>query len=621
MTELPFHRRLRAGRFALTLPAFAVAMLVFLAASCGGGGGADEPPPILKIGLGEMSATVPTRVTRSWLNPLPGQAQITAGTVTGPFGFDPVDLPAVATGLGTANIGLVFTPQGPGEATGLVTLFFDDGGQQTSRTYEITATGEAIDWTVTPEPVDFGDVLPGDEVEVDITLTNESQRSPVTFTGAEMPSAAFSFVLDPFPLAVAAGQSRTVRVRYAPTIIANQGGLLRFGASDVGGPLDVPLWANSSGAGEQIIDFGTQSLSNGDAPILTVDVPADAVSVTFEGTCGENDEVSLALLEGPGGKVYSNNQGSGGPVKWTPWRKTFSFHLPSGDAAAAQLVAGGGTYRFQLRRTVGASPFMDVRVILERRPPGSSLATKLPLNVFLADGITPTAATAADDANLTAMFERVNSILATQNLTLGDIDYYDIGDSAFNQVAQGEERQLLPRSSMASRVRLNLFLVNQVWGGNLLGLSAAVDGAKTNGTSMSGVISIYLPGQPSANGVVVAHELCHYLGLWHTVEGNGVFDPIADTPQCPVFGTNAACSTAGGGQLLHWQALGGTALSAGQGRVIRGHPCCAAPSQINALVAKPGPSPKPFVLDEETRRFFEAVGPGWCGTGRVVGGR
>ena len=596
---------------------FSFFVLLFLAAACGGGGGADEPLPVPTIGLGEMSATLPTRVTRSWLNPLEATASITAGVATGPFSFDPTDLPAVAPQGGTATIGLVFTPEGPGEATGLVTLVFSGGGKTTARSYEITARGEAIEWTVAPEPVDFGDVLPGDEVEADITLTNGSQRSPVTFTGATLPSAAFTFDPSPFPLSIAPGQSRTLRVRYAPTMVANQGGLLRLGAGDPGGPLDVPLWANSSGAGEQVIDFGTQSLSNGDAPLLSVDVPADAVSVTFEGTCGESDEVSLLSLEGPGGKVYANNQGSGGPVKWLPWRKTFSFHLPCGDQAGAQLVPGGGTYRFQLRRTSGASPFMDVRVILERRPPGASTATRLPLNVFLATGITPTAATAADDANLQAMLEQVGQILGTQNLTLGDIDYYDIGNAQFDQVAQGEEQQLLPRSSVASRVRLNLFLVNQVWGGNLLGLSAAVDGSKTNGTSMSGVISIYLPGQPGANALVVAHEICHYLGLWHTVEGNGTWDPIADTPQCPVFGSNAACSTAGGGLLLHWQALGGSTLSAGQGKVIRGHPCCAAPSQANVLVAKPAP----WTPDEKTRRFFESVGPGWCGTGRTGAGR
>lgn len=607
MMMLPSRRRLALG-----FSCFALLSLIFVAASCGGGGGGGEPAPIEEITLGEMSATVPTRVQRSWLNPLGATATITAIPTTGPFAFDDRDLPATAGGLSTANLGIVFTPEGPGEATGLITLLFQGGGQSQARTYRITAVGEAVPFTVTPEPADFGDVLPGDEATIDLTLRNDSQRSPITFTSALMPSSAFDFPIDPFPLQVAPGQSRTIRVRFAPTMVANQGGLLRLGPTDPGGPFDIPLWANSSGAGEQIIDFGTQTLTNGDAPILTVDVPADAISVTFEGTCGESDEVSLRSLEGPGGKVYTNNQGSGGPVKWTPWRKTFSFHLPSGDAPAAQMVPGGGTYRFQLRRTSGSTPFMDVRVILERRPLGSSTATRLPLNVFLAEGIAPTAATAADDANLQSMLEQVSQILGAQNLTLGDIDYYDITDTQFNQIAQGEERQLLQRSSMASKVRLNLFLVNQVWGGNLLGLSAAVDGAKKNGESMSGVISLYLPGQPGANAVVVAHEICHYLGLWHTVEANGVWDPISDTAECPVVGTNAECGVAGGGLLMHWQLEGGSTITNGQGKVIRGHPCCSAPSQINALTQKP----KPWVPDAKTREFLQNLKPGWCGTVR-----
>lgn len=604
MTMPPLRRHL-----ALCAISFFGLSLVFLAASCGGGGG-GEPPPIQKIALGDMSATRPTRVSRSWLNPLDETVTVTALPAEGPFSFDAGDLPAVMPANGTGTIGIVFTPEGPGEATGRISLLFSGGGESTVRTYELTAVGEAITWTVTPEPIDFGDILPGGEAFLDVTLRNDSQRSPVTFTGAQLPSDAYSFDVVPFPLTIEPSQERTVRLRFAPTIVADQGGILRIGANDVGGPLDIPLWANASGAGEQIIDLGTHMLTNGETPILTVEVPDTAVSVTFEGTLGESDELMLSMLEGPGGKVYVSNQGSGGPVKWTPWRKTFSFHLPSGDAAAAQLVPGGGTYRFQMQRTLGSTPFMDVRVILERRPPGAATATVLPLNVFLAPGVAPTAATAAEDANLQAVFTQVNQILAGSDVTLGDIDYYDLADTAFNQIAVGEERQLLERSGIASRVRLNLFFVNQVWNGNLLGLSAAVDGPKKNGESTSGVISIYAPGQPGANAVIVAHEICHYLGLWHTVESNGVFDPIADTPQCPVIGTNGACPEAGGGLLMHWQLVGGNTVSAGQARVIRGHPCCAPPSQGNVLRAPP----TPWVMDEKTRAFFAAAPTHWCGT-------
>ena len=68
----------------------------------------------------------------------------------------------------------------------------------------------------------------------------------------------FAFVGTPFPQTVQPGQSAILSVRFAPTVVANQGGVMRIGLGDPGGPVDIPLWANSTGAGEKVIDFGTQ---------------------------------------------------------------------------------------------------------------------------------------------------------------------------------------------------------------------------------------------------------------------------------------------------------------------------------------------------------------------------
>lgn len=246
---------------------------------------------------------------------------------------------------------------------------------------------------------------------------------------------------------------------------------------------------------------------------------------------------------------------------------------------------------------------MNVRVIIERRAGGTAANSVLPLNIFLAQGVTPTASTATNDANLQSVITTVNNILGAQGISIGDIDYYDIADAAFDQISQGEEDQLFKLSSAATKVRLNLFLVNQVWGGQLLGLSAAIDGAKKNGCSESGVVSFYFDSQPAAIGTIIAHEICHYLGLWHVVEATGAQDPINDT-NCP---TTTSCQTL----LMYWQGNGGTALTNGQGRVLRGHPCCHPPG--GGQNAKPTPT-APVELDEASRRFLESLPHGWCGT-------
>ena len=60
-----------------------------------------------------------------------------------------------------------------------------------------------------------------------------------------------------------------------------------------------------------------------------------------------------------------------------------------------QLVPGGGTYTFRIRRMSGSSGSVAVRAIIERRAPGTETQGALDLNVWLADGLPVNAAGAA----------------------------------------------------------------------------------------------------------------------------------------------------------------------------------------------------------------------------------
>ena len=62
-------------------------------------------------------------------------------------------------------------------------------------------------------------------------------------------------------------------------------------------------------------------------------------------------------------------------------------------------------------------------------------------------------------------------------------------------------------------------------------------------------------------GLTLAHELGHYLGLYHTVEQDGTtFDPIEDT------------SEDGSGNFMYWAYTGESAISVGQKFVMLRHP-------------------------------------------------
>ena len=71
-------------------------------------------------------------------------------------------------------------------------------------------------------------------------------------------------------------------------------------------------------------------------------------------------------------------------------------------------------------------------------------------------------------------------------------------------------------------------------------------------------------------GTTAAHEIGHYLGLYHTSERDGsAHDPIGDTPECT--SSQSACGDAS--NVMFWTGGGGrNQLTAGQGVVMRRHP-------------------------------------------------
>ncbi len=417
--------------------------------------------------------------------------------------------------------------------------------------------------------IDFGSLFIGEGRDEEIRILNLSAESTLTITGCDLPAADYEIVGDTFPLAILPGEVVGIDVRCTPTREGILDGefILRPAA-----PYDsMAIRVTAVGrikAEERITDFGTLALDgSGRTPILTVEVPADAISLSMEGVAGVSDVVGLDTLTGPGGKVYENAQ-STGPYQWG--FKVFSWGgmdpphaflatVPNSDRAGVQLVPGGGTYTFSLRRRSGTSLSMRVRAFVERRAPEVPIGGLLDLNIFLADGIWPTAASASSDAPLQSILSNAERILEAQGIRLGDISYYDLKDQKWDLVHMSDYRKLLRLSSAASMERVNLFYVKG-FDSPALGLSGTVSGPKRNGTSVSGVVCLYSPNDVSQTGLVTAHEIGHYLGLWHTWEQDGSVDLLDDTSAGWMSGN------------LMDRRLGGSTLTAGQGLVMRSHP-------------------------------------------------
>jgi len=575
-----------------------------LLAACGSGG---SPGPLeIEFDFQIVSSSGPTTRRVLFGNPVPGAATVEFVEVEGPFAPESGLAPLAAVDGNQIRIEVVFTPPGSGRYDALWRLEVRGEGETREVRLRLGATAEEPGLAAEATSVDFGEVGIGESKTLPIRLRNGAGLSFETLEGAEGFAEGFSLVAPALPAQVAPGETLDLMVRYEPPSLqaASFPLALRTGSGKV---LSVTVLGRTTGwAAETIVDFGSVALLANETPTLPVDLPPDAISLTIEAWGGTGDRIGLRELTGPGGKVYENALATGAFL-WSEGSEVFVATLPNGDRQEVALVPGGGTYRFKLFRMGGTSAAYRVRAIVHNRPGGVSGPGELDLNVFLAPGLAPDAASAPFDGTMRATLAEAERHLGKRGISFGAISFFDLADGGYDRVTtQGEIDALFAESRGAPDRRLNLFFVKSLFSGTV-GIASRIPGPSFGGTSMSGVVVDYEFSNSTTVGYVAAHELGHYLGLYHTVESDGTHDFIDDTLECPASGAGGPCSADGGGYLMHWRVLAvDPVVTAGQGRVLQSHallrpPGSLAPAPLLAAV----PSPPP--LDAG------ALGEGWCG--------
>ncbi len=323
-----------------------------------------------------------------------------------------------------------------------------------------------------------------------------------------------------------------------------------------------------------------------------------AMELTFEVTPGSasflatafsaSGSLDLHTLVTPSGRIIDlDGDDALLTVGESFFRQVVPIYLP--QYPAVESLVESGTYTLSL---TSSSRQACVR-LLDSPATGRTLN----LRVYLVGltGVTPE--TAPSDPNLAATFGEVNRIFNAAGISIGETTFHTLAprdDASYAIVRSfGEIQRMVklaePPAPDAEQRSINIFL-NRGFAfasGPVLGISAGIPGAAgLYGSEASGLAFTveYLGTSVDARqgamdgniytGLVMAHEIGHYLGLFHVIEVAGGEDPLDDTANCRGYDTSCAASL----NLMHPFAWGDNILlSPLQQRILQRHPILTAP--------------------------------------------
>lgn len=213
--------------------------------------------------------------------------------------------------------------------------------------------------------------------------------------------------------------------------------------------------------------------------------------------------------------------------------------------------------------TIGAESTHH-RIVMEHEGTGEVLDFNV---VFV--GVAPTA---TNRRVLSEMLAGYGDILATVGARVGRVRQFEVVGAAASRFAviddQAEVGELFRMSAGAARPAINLFLISSssVFLGIAGGIpgSMAVHGTRASGVALSfdDLASAVMSGFPiEFLSVVLAHEVGHFIGLFHTTEADGTsLEPLPDTGVCDLSRdangdgmlTFDECSGLGGDNIMFW---------------------------------------------------------------------
>lgn len=311
----------------------------------------------------------------------------------------------------------------------------------------------------------------------------------------------------------------------------------------------------------------TQTTGNG-YKIGSFVVPSNGLSFTLSIFSDNNSLVYFASLTDPDASNLLDN--------------TSTPNIYAQTSGFGALSYGGGSmlvpYSSSFSAKAGTWSFIasnNDRVYLGLRTGSTPSSTTISIQPY----ITGTTWSASDiSAALTVM----SNIYSTNGITLTIKDTITISESQYSTISSSFSNSTTSALiSQGSTDTVNLFFVEDQLSGesSAYGVSGGLPGPTGIASSWNGVLNFLTAHATGTTlntqllGETAAHEMGHWLGLYHTSESTGTsFDPLSDTAECPISRDNDSdgkvypeeCDGYGADNVMFWTAWSTSSQAAGK---------------------------------------------------------